>query len=102
MVDLIINISHSVNDVIVNIYEGELEDSILYASLTPMVTEYRYQVTLNKKYSITATYYIEGNKYIAVDSAVPRTRFTEDQCDDPCYFVYNRVVDLRLKYTAKD
>lgn len=94
--------SESLNDVIINIYEGEIEDSIIYASfyISGNGDETNYQVVLNKKYCVTATYTIEGNIYTAFDSATPRVKFTDDQCDEPCYFVYDRVVDLRLKYTA--
>jgi hypothetical protein len=58
-----------------------------------------YDVPINKKYTATATYYKSDIKYVAVDSATPRVKYDKNQCDDPCYFVYDRVVDLRLKYT---
>jgi len=57
-------------------------------------------VSLNKKYTVTATYQIDGDTYIAVDSAFPRVKYTKEQCEDPCYFVYDRIVDLRIKYLA--
>ena len=100
--NLIIWTSESVNDVLINIYEGEIEDSIVYASyiILGYINDNSYQVTLNKKYCITATYSIEGNTYTAFDSATPSVRFTNDQCGEPCYFVYDREVNLRLKYTA--
>ncbi len=83
-----------------NIYEGELEDSVLYRSVFPTGSVYNISVVLNKKYTVTATYFIDGNTYTAVDSATPRVRFTETQCEEACYFVYDRELDLRLKYTA--
>ena len=101
LTNLIIKLSEARNDIIINIYEGEIEDSILYGTVKTQSLDFNYQVGLNKKYSITATYLIEGNIYVAFDSAIPRVRFTEDQCDEPCYFVYDRVVNLRLKYTVK-
>ena len=86
----------------VNIYEGELEDSVLYDFTDSNVSEYNPAVKLNKRYSLTATYYIEGNTYVAIDAVTPKIKYTKDQCDEPCYYVYDRVADLRLKYTAKD
>lgn len=82
----------------VNIFEGNLEDSIFY--LTEVVTwpEFSYYVPLNKKYTVTATYYFDGKKYVAVDSATPRVRYTNSQCDDPCYYIYDNDVNLRIKY----
>jgi len=84
---------------LIKVYEGNLEDSVLYSSYSSSGTSTTIPVTINKKYTVTATYYKPGNYYIAVDSATPRVRYNKEQCDDPCYFVYDRVVDLRLKYT---
>ena len=98
---LIINLTATDLPISVKIFEGELSDSVLY-DITPEFwgTEYRRTVTLNKKYTITAEYRINGKKYVAIDACTPRVKYTEDQCDDPCYFLYDRVLNLRLKYTA--
>ena len=85
---------------LVKIYEGNLEDSILYSSQSTNATySLKVHVAINKKYTVTATYNISGNFYTAVDSATPKVKYEKDQCDDPCYFVYDRILDLRLKYT---
>lgn len=84
---------------IVNVYEGNIEDSVIYSSVRTTSSSARINVTLNKKYSVTASYYENGNYYVAVDSATPRVRFEKSQCDNPCYFVYDRTLNLRLKYT---
>ena len=85
---------------IINVYSGNIEDSILLRTLeTRNQTETSISVTLNKKYTVTALYYIPGKYYTAVDSATPRVSYIKDQCTDPCYYVYDRVIDLRLKYT---
>lgn len=86
--------------VLVTMYEGDLEDGLVYKSAETGGPEYSFTVPLNKKYTVTAEYLINGITYIAVDSATPRVKYTEDQCDEPCYFVYDRKIDLRLKYTA--
>jgi hypothetical protein len=87
------------NSILINIYEGNLEDSVLYDSFQASGTQATIPVTINKKYTVTATYYIPDNYYVAVDSATPRVKFDKTQCDDPCYFVYDKKIDLRLKYT---
>lgn len=85
---------------LINIYEGNLEDSILYTSQQTNITYFlKVRVAINKKYTVTATYFIPDNYYTAIDSATPRVKYEKDQCDDPCYFVYDKVIDLRLKYT---
>lgn len=86
----------------INVYEGNLEDSILYKTYNSTGSSLSIPVTINKKYTLTATYYIPvdyyiGDYYIVVDSATPRVRYEKDKCDNPCYFVYDKVVDLRMK-----
>jgi hypothetical protein len=82
---------------IIKIYEGNLEDSILYS--TRQFYFVSVPVAINKKYTVTATYHIRDNFYTAVDAANPRVKFDKNQCDNPCYFVYDKDIDLRLKYT---
>jgi hypothetical protein len=96
--DLVVKLSYFGYLTQINVYEGNIEDSVLYSSVKTSETYAAIPVTLNKKYTVTATYYINDNYYIAVDSATPRVRFDKTQCDDPCYFVYDKTIDLRLKY----
>jgi hypothetical protein len=85
--------------ILINVYEGNLEDGILYDSFSASGTTTKVNVHLNKKYTVTATYYKSEDLYVAVDSATPRVKYTKEQCDDPCYFVYDKTIDLRLKKT---
>ncbi|TFG42673.1 MAG: hypothetical protein E4H43_02795 [Bacteroidia bacterium] len=98
---LIIKLTGNVSPVLVNVYEGEIEDSVLYAFASITGEKYTPGINLNKKYTVTATYNIDNKTYIAVDSAIPKVKYTEDQCENPCYFIYDRVIDLRIKYTAE-
>jgi hypothetical protein len=97
--ELKLDINHNGGPTIIKVYEGNLEDSVLYSSYSPSGTQAMIPVTINKKYTLTATYYIPGDYYITVDSATPRVRYDKEQCDDPCYYVYDKTIDLRLKYT---
>jgi hypothetical protein len=90
---------YSSSPTVINVYEGNLEDSVLYDSYQTTETEALIEVSLNKKYTITATYHIADDYYIAIDSATPRVRYDKTQCDNPCYFVYDKDINLRLKYT---
>lgn len=84
---------------IINVYEGDIEDNILFKSLTTNnVTETTLNVPVNKKYTLTATYNLPEGTYTAVDSAFPRVKYDEQQCENPCYYVYDNMVNLRLKY----
>lgn len=84
---------------LITVYEGNLEDSVIYTTLTTGYADATVNVSLNKKYTLTATYYKSDNYYVTVDSATPRVRYDKTQCDDPCYFVYDKNIDLRLKYS---
>lgn len=97
--ELKLDINHNGGPTIIKVYEGNLEDSVLYSSYSPSGTQAMIPVTINKKYTVTATYYIPGNYYITVNSATPRVRYEKTKCDNPCYFVYDKIIDLRLKYT---
>lgn len=85
--------------IVINVYSGNLEDNIIYGTISTLAEETSITVTLNKKYTVTATYYIDSISYIAVDSATPRVSYNKDQCNDPCYYIYDNDVNLRLKYT---
>ena len=50
----------------VNIYEGYLEDNILYESFTASTDKVIREVPLNKKYTMTAVYRLD-NKVIIVN-----------------------------------
>ena len=82
----------------VNIYEGNIEDNILVSSYDTYESKIEHHVLLNKKYTVTATYLVNGVKYIAIDSAIPRVKYDKSQCDNPCYFIYDKKLNLRLKY----
>ena len=84
---------------VINVYEGNLEDSVLYSSFEVTGDHTYINVSLNKKFTVTATYYIPSDYFIAIGSATPRVKFDKTKCDDPCYFVYDKDIDLRLKYT---
>jgi len=92
-----INFSPSI---LVSIYEGNIEDNALVSSFRTFGSSSSYSVVLNKKYSVTATYLTNsGTTYIAVDSATPRVKYEKSQCEEKCFYVYDKVIDLRIKYT---
>lgn len=94
-----IRINNIPSTVTIRIYEGNLEDGIMVNEFYTVQEKYEIPVYPNKKYTVTATYSDpDGNTYIAVDSALPRIRYEPNMCEDPCYWIYDRIVNLRLKY----
>ena len=85
---------------VVTIYEGNISDSIILSRVQivdPFSYMY-YPAILYKDYSATLEFAYDGQKYITTASACPRMRYDETTCDEPCYYVYNNVLDLRLRY----
>lgn len=97
--DLKIKLDPSSTELVsINVYEGDIEDNILYKAISTAQSETTVSVTLNKTYTMTAEYHVSGKTYIAMDSVTPGVMYDKNQCDNPCYFVYNKTVNLRLKY----
>jgi len=94
-----IKISHDpyVAGVDITVYSGSLKDSVIFGSYRTYAKTSYIRVLLNNCYTVTAEYNIEGKRYVAINTVMPRVTLEEEQCNDPCYFVYNRDVDLRLK-----
>lgn len=83
----------------ITIYEGNLEDSIIYKSFTSITSEVEIPVSINKKYTVTAKYFFPGRNYTTVDSTTPKVKYDKESCNDPCYYIYDKKIDLRLKHT---
>jgi hypothetical protein len=86
--------------ILVSIYEGNLEDNILMSSFTIYSNELEYVAQINKKYTFKIEYSDRlGNRYIAVNTVYPRVKFEQDQCPDlPCYYIYDNKINMKLKY----
>ena len=82
----------------VDVYEGNIEDGLLINTYNSDGGTISISKAINKKYTLTATYYINGISYIAIDSATPKVEFESNRCGKPCYIVYDNKVDLRIKY----
>lgn len=96
--DLTIKLDSDFTHTIVKVYEGNIEDSILIRTLTTNLSETTVSVSINKLYTLTATYQKGAKSYVAIDSARPGVKYDEQQCDNPCYFVYGKTVNLKIKY----
>ena len=82
----------------IRVYEGNLEDSILNDIIQSTSPKISHWVLINKKYTLTARYLMPESTRIVINSVTPKVKYDETQCDGPCYYIYNKVVNLRLKY----
>jgi hypothetical protein len=97
--EIAIKVSSSYNEVLINIYEGNLDDSILYKTITAYGSSASCTLPLNKTFAFSARYFTSyGDIYYVINSITPHVKYVEDQCDEPCYFIYNNTVNLKLKY----
>ena len=67
-------LDESNKNVLVILYEGRIEDNIIVDSTRIFSTYIKYQkkVSLNRTYTITATYIINNKSYTVVDSKIGR------------------------------
>jgi hypothetical protein len=86
-------------NIYITIYEGNLENDVVYSAFKTSYPETSATVPINKKYTITARYIINDKYYIAVNSVSPHVKYNKYSCDEPCYYIVDRLVNLRLKYT---
>jgi hypothetical protein len=82
----------------IDIFEGNMEDSVIYKTYETSASVANVSVPINKKYTLVATYYIPDDYFLVVNSVTPYAIYDDMQCEKPCYFVKDRVVDLRLKH----
>jgi hypothetical protein len=84
----------------VTIYEGAIEDSIVLDRIivNESYTYVTYDAILYKDYSASVEFTLDGRKYVSVGAASPKVRYDETTCDQPCYYVYDNVIDLSLRY----
>ena len=89
---------HYHEGVLVQVWEGTQEDGLLIDSALVYTSTFEKTVPLNRQYTLAATYVIDGKTYVVVNSASPKVKYTDSQCDDPCYQVYGDNVNLKLKH----
>jgi hypothetical protein len=85
---------------VVTIYEGAIEDSIVLRrmSVNESYSYITYDAVLYKDYTATLEFFLNSVKYVAIGAACPKVRYDESTCDEPCYYLYDNVIDLRLRY----
>lgn len=81
----------------INVYDGVLEDGVLIGTYESYSSEWRGTVKVNKRYTVTATYYYYGTYYVGVDDVRPSVRYQKLLCPQPCFQVADNELDLRVK-----
>jgi hypothetical protein len=85
-------------DIKLDIFEGNVEDSVIYQSFSTVKTSTTISVPKNKHYSLVAKYYLPEGTFLVINSVFPTVKYDETECEKVCYYVVGNVVDLRLRY----
>jgi hypothetical protein len=64
ILDIKLDSNHSAIETTIDVYEGNIEDSVLYSTQKTINSSASVKVTLNKKYTVTATYKEQNDYYI--------------------------------------
>lgn len=84
---------------LINVYEGTgTEGRLIYSYKQMNETSNSVEVALNRTYTFEAIYYAGSTVVRCIDSVRPSVKYTKSDCDEPCFYIYNNKVDLRLKY----
>lgn len=81
----------------VSIYRGSIENGVIIYN-TEINSSFYHTVSLNSEYTIKATSVINGKEFTAIDSTRPRVKVIEDVCEETCYLVVDKTVNLNIKY----
>lgn len=84
----------------VTLYEGAVENGIIINQyfIEEGVSFIEVDAILYKDYSATLEFNFDGRKYITTAGACPKVGFDNSSCEEPCYFLYDNILDLRLRY----
>ena len=85
---------------LVTVYEGAIEDSIVLKRINvdESYSYITYDAVLYKDYTVTVEFFLNSVKYVAIGAACPKVRYDETTCEEPCYYLYDNIIDLRLRY----
>jgi hypothetical protein len=81
------------------LYEGPVENGIIIRQFVSevSVSYFAFDAILYKDYSATLEFSLDGRRYITTAGACPKVGYDKNSCEEPCYFLYDNVLDLRLR-----
>ena len=81
---------------VIDIYDDDYKT--LITSFTATSDCLSPSLSVERSYKFTATYIINGIKYVASDYVTPKIKFSKSECESSCYYIINKEVNLALKY----
>ncbi|MFO7369962.1 MAG: hypothetical protein R6X09_06810 [Bacteroidales bacterium] len=97
--DLIIDltISNRFGNVVVNVYEGEVEDNQVVLTDTVDYTPFYAYVKVDKKYAVRAEYRKGTETLYVIDGTKLKVMSVSDACEDACYVIEGETVNATIK-----
>ena len=97
--DLIIDltIANRFGNVVVNVYEGELEDNHVVLTDTVDYSPFYAYVRVDKKYAVRAEYKKGTETLYVVDGTKLKVLLVRGECDDDCYVIEGESLNATIK-----
>lgn len=96
-----LNVKVTINDqnpeVPLTIYIGNVEDGNIDWVDTTNTNSYWVGVHPDQYYSVKAEYKDGSNTIFAIDGDKIQLKYSEDSCEEPCYYAVGGYIDVQLK-----
>jgi hypothetical protein len=93
-----VSIDNETPEVFITVYEGPWEKGNVEFTFTMFENEQTVVLRTDKHYTLRAEYTKNGRTYYVINGCILKVLEDYDSCDEPCYYVRHRSVDLRLKF----
>ncbi len=93
-----ITINEENDQVTITAFFGAYENNNFAFEETSTSEEKKLWLDTDKHYTLRAEYTKNGRTYYVINGAKLITRRDTESCDEPCYYITGKDVDLRLKF----
>jgi hypothetical protein len=80
------------------VYKGNIEDNNIEFIDTAYSSDYWVRVPINNYYSIVGKYKAGNKTILVVDGDDFKIKYTENDCEYPCYYYDGGYYDIKLRY----
>jgi hypothetical protein len=96
-IELKLTINPENPEVFITLYEEEFNEANAIFSEVIQTSTTLLTLRTNKEYVVKAEYLKDGRSYHVINRANLKTKRDYETCSDPCYYIINKSVDLRIK-----
>lgn len=96
-VELRLTINEENPEVPITIYLGPPENGVIYAQELAYESTYKVMVENEIPYTVKAEYKVNGKTHIVFSQIKTKLFYDYESCSEPCYWVSNKRVRLRIK-----